>query len=66
VCGAGPEICCNKQNQRPYDAQWARNIRDLCSKNAIPFYSTHFNGDKELLDGVAHNEVPPLRKGDEA
>src|ERR1019366_7337632 len=42
VCGAGPEICCNKQNQRPYDAQWARNIRDLCSKNAIPFYSTHF------------------------
>jgi len=60
VCGGGPEICCSKKNRRPYDPQWTRNIRDLCASKSIPFYCTHFNGDKELLDGKAHNEVPPL------
>jgi len=62
VCGGGQEIACSHKKRRPHDLQWTRNIRDLCAKRGIPYYSTRFRGGKdgELLDGAALNAIPPL------
>jgi protein gp37 len=58
------ETGCGRVEPRPFDAQWARNIRDLCSKKGIPFYFSHIAGrsrySDRLLDRVTHNGVPPL------
>ena len=55
---------CNKVEPRPFDAQWARNIRDLCADRGIPFRFSHVAGrnwhPSRLLDGVLHNEAPSL------
>ena len=61
---ASGETGCNYVEPRPFDPQWARNIRDLCSKKGIPFYYSHGSGKcrypDRLLDGVTYNETPPL------
>jgi protein gp37 len=63
VCASG-ETGCNYVEPRTWDPQWARNVRDLCSKKGIPFYFSHTGGRKRypdrLLDGVTHNGIPPL------
>jgi protein gp37 len=69
--GVGGERGCGRVEPRPFDMQWARNIRDLLKERGIPFY---FGGParKEwecppkiahVIDGVKHQQVPPLRKG---
>jgi len=62
ACGGGQEIACSNKERRLHDLQWTRNIRDLCLKKGIPYYSTRFRGgrDGELLDGAALNAIPPL------
>ena len=58
------ETGCSSVEPRPFDPQWARNIRDLCAKKGIPFYFSHIGGRKRypdrLLDGVTYNGIPPL------
>jgi protein gp37 len=51
---------------RPFDPDWARNIRDLCSERGIAFSYPSSGGKRPvpfpLLDGVRHNAMPPLSK----
>jgi len=57
------EVGCNLVQPRPFDYQWARNIRDLCAKRGIAFAFLHGSGDgwgREALDGVEHRAVPAL------
>jgi protein gp37 len=64
---ASGETGCNVVEPRPFDEQWARNVRDLCSSRGIPFYLSHTGGKARypgrLLDGVEHNGIPPLDIG---
>ena len=63
VCASG-ETGCGVVQPRPWNPQWARNIRDLCLERKIPFFFSHIAGKarypSRLLDGVERNEVPPL------
>jgi protein gp37 len=63
VCASG-ETGCGVVQARPWNPQWARNIRDLCKERKIPFFFSHVASKarypSRLLDGVEHNEVPPL------
>ena len=57
------EVGCGLVQPRPFDYQWARNIRDLCAKRGIAFAFLHGSGDgwgRERLDGVEHRAVPAL------
>jgi protein gp37 len=64
---AAGETGCNAVEPRPFDEQWARNVRDLCLSRGIPFYFSHTAGRKRhpprLLDEVEHNGIPPLTTG---
>lgn len=66
---ASGETGCHAVDPRPFDEQWARNVRDLCLRRGIPFYFSHTGGRKRypsrLLDGVEHNGIPPLTTGKE-
>ena len=48
--------------RRPFDRDWARNIRDRCQASGIPFFykqgSALHAGKDDLLDGVEHKEIP--------
>ena len=61
---ASGETGCNEVEPRPFDLQWARNVRDMCSSRGIPFYFSHTAGRERHpdrhLDGVEHNGIPPL------
>ena len=61
---ASGETGCNAVDPRPFDLQWARNIRALCSERGIPFYLSHVGGRSRypgrLLDGVVYNGTPSL------
>jgi len=63
VCAAG-ETGCGAANPRPWNPQWARNIRDLCKERGIPFFFGQVAGKARftsyLLDGVEYIGVPPL------
>jgi len=63
VCASG-ETGCGTAQPRPWNPQWARNIRDLCKERSIPFYFGQVAGraryNSRLLDGVEYNEVPPV------
>jgi protein gp37 len=49
-------------NFRPMDEQWARNLRDTCAANGIPFYFKQHAAYKpqtgDTLDGVKHRQLP--------
>jgi protein gp37 len=64
VCASG-ETGCGVVQPRPWNPQWARNIRDLCKERKIPFFFSQVAGKdrytSRLLDGIEYNEVPPLR-----
>jgi protein gp37 len=48
---------------RPMDAQWARDIRDLCTQRGIAFWFIGHAGKHQkntLLDGKEHQEYPAL------
>jgi protein gp37 len=55
---------CKQIEPRPFDPQWARNIRDLCKERGIPFHHPQGGGKYgkayPLLDGVRHFAAPPL------
>jgi protein gp37 len=61
---AGGETGCGVAQPRPWNPQWARNIRDLCQARRIFFYFGQVAGKdrytSRLLDGVEYNGVPPL------
>jgi len=61
---ASGETGCNYVDPRPFDLQWARNVRDLCFSKGIPFWFSHVAGRERypdrLLDGVTHNGIPLL------
>jgi protein gp37 len=63
ACASG-ETGCGVVEPRPWDPQWARNIRDLCKERKIPFFFGHVAGKARypstLLDGVEYTAVPPL------
>lgn len=58
---------CGLEEPRPFDPQWARNIRDLCKERGIPFSHPQgggkFGKSYPLLDGVRHFAAPPLKDG---
>jgi len=64
ACASG-ETGCGVAQPRPWNPQWARNIRDLCKEKEIYFYFSQIAGKSRytsrLLDGVEYNGVPPLR-----
>lgn len=50
---------------RPMDLKWARDIRDDCADQGVPFFLKQLGGwpdkrggEKALLDGVRHVEMP--------
>lgn len=49
-------------NRRPFDRQWARNIREMCTARDVPFFfkqgSAYKPGRDRLLDGRAWDEIP--------
>jgi protein gp37 len=48
---------------RVMDAQWARNVRDLCNERGIAFWFLGHGGTHQkdtLLDGVEHTAYPAL------
>src|SRR5208282_5447438 len=51
---------CNTPDFRPFDLQWARNVRDLCALRGIPFKFGHTAGRERrpssLLDGRVYRE----------
>ncbi len=57
ICGAetGP-------HRRPFDAQWARDLRDQCVAAGVPFFfkqgSALHPGQSDLLDGQEWKQVP--------
>jgi protein gp37 len=66
---AAGETGCGKVEPRPFDMQWARNLRDLLQERKIPFY---FAGPARrarkcpeeiyhVIDGVKYKQVPSLR-----
>jgi protein gp37 len=61
---AAGETGCSLVEPRPFNAQWAKNIRDLCKAKGIPFYFGHVAGRTRYpdphLDGVIYHEIPPL------
>jgi protein gp37 len=58
----GGESGCGTDNYRPFNLQWARNLRDLCKHRSIPFYfkqiSARWTQQGAKLDGVEHYEFP--------
>ncbi len=63
-CVASGETGCGLIEPRPWNPDWARNIRDVCAKKSIPFWFSHVAGRgrklSRLLDGREHNEMPNL------
>jgi protein gp37 len=61
---ASGETGCGYVDPRPYDEQWARNVRDFCVSKGIPFFYSHTAGRRRypprLLDGREWNEVPTI------
>ena len=54
---------------RPFDPQWAREIRDRCDMAGIPFFYKQSGGSRrneegvwgtDILDGRKHHDAPPL------
>lgn len=50
-------------NSRPMDPDWVTEIRDLCSRENIPFFFKQWGGKTaksggRLLDGQEHNDLP--------
>jgi protein gp37 len=64
ACTSG-ETGCGVAQPRPWNEEWARNIRDLCKEKDIYFYFSQIAGKSRytscLLDGVEYSGVPPLR-----
>jgi protein gp37 len=50
--------------RRPFDEDWARDMRDFCTEYGIPFYykqgSHRFPGRNDVLDGRRWKEFPGL------
>ena len=48
--------------RRPFDHDWARNLRDQCWQAGVPFFfkqGSHPKPDNDyLLDGMVHREIP--------
>jgi len=61
---AAGETGCGLVEPRPFNLQWARNVRDLCKEKGIPFRFSAVGGRARYpdrhLDGVIYNEIPPL------
>jgi len=57
---------CDTPKFRPFDLQWARNVRDLCAQRGIPFNFGHTAGKERrpsgLLDGGVYQEIPDFLK----
>lgn len=49
-------------NRRPFDPEWARELRDLCQETSVPFMfkqgSHLYPGKDRLLDGRTWDETP--------
>ena len=50
-------------NARPMNAEWVREVRNLCERKEIPFFFKQWGGRTpkfggRLLDGVVHNALP--------
>ena len=64
VIVAGETGCGITDDWRPFDLQWARDIRDLCRKRNIPFRFGHTAGKarnpSHLLDGQVYHELPEI------
>ena len=57
VCGGE-----NGRGCRPMDIEWARNLRDRCEAQRVPFWYLGGGGGHQknnLLDGALHEELPP-------
>ena len=58
----GGESGCGTNNYRPFNMQWARNLRDLCKQHCIPFYfkqiSAQWTQTGATIDGTEHYEFP--------
>jgi protein gp37 len=58
----GGESGCGTNNYRPFNLQWARNLRDLCKQRSIPFYfkqiSARWTQTGATIDGIEHYEFP--------
>lgn len=52
--------------RRPFDEQWARNLRDLCRKSGTAFFykqgSDFKPGQSTLLDGIKWHEFPNVKE----
>lgn len=52
---------------RPMDPEWARDLRDQCRRNKVPFFFKQWGGTNKkragrVLDGRTWDEMPVLRK----
>ncbi|MCP4696204.1 MAG: DUF5131 family protein [Gammaproteobacteria bacterium] len=56
-CIAGAET---GPERRKMDVDWARDIRDGCLKNGMPFFFKQGTGGEETLDGVSHHAMPAV------
>ena len=58
----GGESGCGTDNHRPFNMQWARNLRDLCKHHSIPFYfkqiSARWTQTGATIDGKKQLEFP--------
>jgi protein gp37 len=63
-CIASGEKGCCQAEPRPWDAQWAREVRDVCAERGIPFWFSHVAGRGQqpstLLDGREYNGMPVI------
>lgn len=63
-CIAGGETGCGVVDPRPWDPQWARNVRDVCATKNIPFWMGHVAGRARklsyLLDGREYTGMPVI------
>ncbi len=61
---AGETGCGLTDDWRPFNLQWARNVRDLCQRRSIPFRFGHAAGrprcPSRLLDGQEWNGLPEI------
>ena len=50
---------------RPIEADWVREVRDLCERNHVPFFFKQWGGLRpksggRTLDGMEYNEMPAI------
>lgn len=44
--------------KRPFNIQWARNLRDQCEENGVPFFFKQDGEGKDTIDGKIYQEYP--------